>query len=71
MVVSSKGTVNSIQNNEDKFLSAKSAADWLSISRSTFYRLLQEGKLPPPRYPLSPHMPRWLKSDILGYLKGI
>ncbi|MDY0196004.1 MAG: excisionase family DNA-binding protein [Sulfurovaceae bacterium] len=71
MVVSNKGVVNSIQNNEDKFLSAKSAADWLGISRSTFYRLLQDGKLPSPRYPLSPYMPRWLKSDILCYLKGI
>jgi predicted DNA-binding transcriptional regulator AlpA len=57
-----------LQNMEDRWLTAKDAMKWLGISRSSFYRMIQVGKLPKPQHPLSPHMPRWLMSDLVSFL---
>ena len=40
-----KGCVNANQRNTQMLKSIQSAGDYLSVSRSTVYRLIQEGKL--------------------------
>ena len=40
------------------------AARVLQVSRAQFYRLLQDGRLPPPSYALGPRSPRWNLEEL-------
>jgi len=42
-----------------RWLSRPHAAEHLDISTTQLKRLVREGKLPPPSFPLGPRMPRW------------
>jgi predicted DNA-binding transcriptional regulator AlpA len=52
----------------DQYMSAKSVMKFLDISKTKFYELRKNGSLPEPYYPISPHMPRYLRSEIIASL---
>ena len=51
----------------DRLLTSKQLTDETGISRSTIYRLLQNGAFPEPIY-IGPRGVRWLESDIKAWL---
>ncbi len=53
----------------DQYMSAKSVMKFLDISKTKFYELRKNGDLPEPHYPISPHMPRYLRSEIIASLR--
>lgn len=55
-------------NNDDKYMSAKSVMEFLDISKTTFYEMKKKGIIPEPHFPISPHMPRYLKSELIASL---
>jgi len=50
---------------DDCYLSAKSVQKLYDMSSTTFYELRKKGRIPPPHYPISKDMPRYLKSEVI------
>ena len=50
-------------------MTMKEACAYLRIGRTTFYRWIDEGRIPPGRK-LSPHSRRWFQSEIEGVMRN-
>ena len=50
-------------------MTAKEACEYLHIGRTTFYRMIDEGRIPP-GIKISKRAVRWLRSWIEGVMNG-
>ena len=53
-----------------KLLTLKNVMDMTSLSRTTIYELVKEGKFPQPVKP-GPRSTRWLESEVLAYIEAL
>lgn len=55
---------------DDALLTAKEGAALARIGLSTFWKLVREGRLPPPAVRIMPKAPRWRLRDLRAALEG-
>lgn len=55
----------------EKFLRANEIAEALALSKSAFYRLVQEGRFPEVFSPTDSRASRWLEADVVEYQQRV
>lgn len=55
---------------DDALMTAREGAALARIGLSTFWKLVREGRLPPPAVRIMPNAPRWRLRDLRAALEG-
>lgn len=55
---------------EPRWLDTEAAATYISVRPDALQRLVRDGRIPPPAYPLGPRQPRWDRLALDSRFQG-
>lgn len=55
---------------DPRWLDAEAAAAYISVRPDTLQRLVRQGRIPRPEYPLGPRTPRWDRAALDAVFEG-